>query len=366
MGDHRDMPASLQYAPQPNRPDRPGPGPWLHRYALLVVAATWFLIFAGGMVTSTGSGLSVPDWPTTYGQNMFIYPPSRWVGGIFYEHGHRLIASAVGMLTIGLWLWLWLREPRRWLAKLGLIALIAVIAQGILGGLTVRYLLPTPISVSHACLAQTFFCIVISIAVFTSPAWKASRRPAPKGEDVPMFQTPRLTVLLTLVIFGQLLLGAIMRHTESGLAVLDFPKAYGQWIPDLDAAAVERYNDHRRFERLIPAVTTQQIAWHLAHRAGAVVVALTAIAVCLTIIRRHAATPVFRRTALLILLFVAAQFALGAWTVLSEKRAIAATLHVAVGAATLGASWFMTLQAYRRVGIARRETIPAAVVGVVS
>lgn len=366
MDDRRGISDSIGYAASTRVSDRRGPSPWLHRYAILVVAATWFLIFAGGMVTSTGSGLSVPDWPTTYGQNMFMYPPSRWVGGIFYEHGHRLIASAVGLLTIGLWLWLWLREPRRWLAKLGLIALIAVIAQGVLGGLTVRYLLPTPISVSHACLAQTFFCIVISIAVFTSPAWKSSRRMTPGGEDAPLFQTPRLAVILTLVVFGQLLLGAIMRHTGSGLAVLDFPRAYGQWIPDLDADSVERYNDHRRFERLIPAVTTQQIAWHLAHRAGALVVALTAIMVCATVLRRHAATPVFRRTALLIFVFVAAQFALGAWTVLSEKRAIAATLHVAVGAATLGASWFMTLQAYRRIGIARREAIPAAVMGVAS
>src|SRR5690606_10877834 len=110
---------------------------WLHRYARLLVVATLLLLGAGGMVTSTNSGLSVPDWPTTYGHNMFTYPLSGMVGGIFYEHGHRLIASAVGMLTIGLVLFLWRVEPRRWVRRLGWLALLAVVVQGVLGGLTV-------------------------------------------------------------------------------------------------------------------------------------------------------------------------------------------------------------------------------------
>ena len=96
---------------------------WLHRYAKLLVCATLLLVAAGGMVTSTSSGLSVPDWPTTYGQNMFAFPPSRMVGGIFYEHGHRLIASTVGFLTIGLVLWVWRSDPRRWMRTLALSAL---------------------------------------------------------------------------------------------------------------------------------------------------------------------------------------------------------------------------------------------------
>ena len=147
---------------------------WLHAYACLLAVATVVLIAAGGMVTSTGSGLSVPDWPNSYGYFMFAFPLSNMVGGIFYEHGHRLIASIVGMLTIGLVIWLWLDEPRRWIRRLGVIALAAVVLQGLLGGLTVLYFLPTPISVSHAGVAQIFFCLTVCLALFTSRSWHDS------------------------------------------------------------------------------------------------------------------------------------------------------------------------------------------------
>src|SRR4249919_2471764 len=113
----------------------------LHKFARYVAASTVLLILAGSLVTSTASGLSVPDWPTTYGQNMFTFPPSKWVGGIFYEHGHRLIASTVGFLTIILAAWLWKQDPRRWVKWLGVSALGAVLAQGLLGGLTVLFFL---------------------------------------------------------------------------------------------------------------------------------------------------------------------------------------------------------------------------------
>src|SRR5439155_20111384 len=114
----------------------------LHRFALFTASCTVFLIFVGGLVTSTESGLSVPDWPTTYGWNMFTFPLSKWVGGIFYEHGHRLIASTVGFLTIVLAAWLWIVDPRRWMKRLGAAALGSVILQGALGGLTVLFFLP--------------------------------------------------------------------------------------------------------------------------------------------------------------------------------------------------------------------------------
>src|SRR3954464_13629346 len=111
----------------------------LHRYAKVVCASTVILIVAGGLVTSTGSGLSVPDWPTSYGWNMFTFPMRHMVGGIFYEHGHRLIASTVGFLTIIRAAWTWRVEPRRWVRMLGLSALGAVILQGVLGGITVLF-----------------------------------------------------------------------------------------------------------------------------------------------------------------------------------------------------------------------------------
>ncbi len=355
---------------------------WLHRYAIVLASATWVLIFAGGMVTSTGSGLAVPDWPTSYGYNMFTFPYSQWVGGIFYEHGHRLIASTVGLLTIGLCIWLWNVEPRRWLCKLGTVALFAVILQGLLGGLTVRFLLPAPVSVAHACLAQAFFCMVVSIAVFTSPRWlrgsTAARctdeasvdatRSASEGTKfgapfaATRIQTPHLGIFLTGMVFLQLILGAVMRHTDSGLAVLDFPLAYGQVFPSLNAEAVESYNDHRRFVRGIPAVTVDQIAYHMAHRAGALGVAAAIFLVGAAVLRRHRNLSMLARPALAAMALVVVQFGLGAWTVLSEKMPFVATAHVAVGAATLAVVWVFTLRAYRVVGVVRRERLPRAVV----
>ncbi len=139
----------------------------LHRFATFVAACTVLLILAGSLVTSHGAGLSVPDWPTSYGWNMFTFPPSMWVANIFYEHGHRLVASGVGMLTIVLAAWLWVAEPRAWVRRLGFAALGAIIAQGLLGGLTVLFFLPAPISTAHAALAEIFFCLVVSIALFT-------------------------------------------------------------------------------------------------------------------------------------------------------------------------------------------------------
>src|SRR6185436_9081606 len=142
-----------------------------HACAAVVAASTAVLIFAGGLVTSTESGLSVPDWPTTYGYSMFTFPLSKMVGGIRFEHSHRLIASTVGFLILVLAVWLWRAEPRAWVRRLGYIALAAVITQGILGGITVLWYLPEPISIAHASLAQIVFCLTTAIALVTSRGW---------------------------------------------------------------------------------------------------------------------------------------------------------------------------------------------------
>src|SRR5204862_1315957 len=143
----------------------------LHLFTLLVAASTAVLIFAGGLVTSTGSGLSVPDWPNTYGWFMWAFPVSKMVGGIFYEHLHRLVASTVGFLIVILAIWLARAEPRRWVRKLGYLALAAVITQGVLGGITVLWYLPDAVSIAHASLAQIVFCLTTTIAVVTSRGW---------------------------------------------------------------------------------------------------------------------------------------------------------------------------------------------------
>ncbi len=226
----------------------------LHRFATFVAGCTVLLVLAGSLVTSTGSGLSVPDWPTSYGWNMFSFPPSKWVGGILYEHGHRLIASTVGFLTIILAAWLALREPRRWMKWLGAAALGAVIAQGILGGLTVLFFLPAAISTAHAGLAEIFFCMTVAIALFTSPRW-IDGYVAP-GDDAGALDNAtlrRAATTTTVLVYVQILVGATMRHTDAGLAIPDFPLMFGH---------------------LWPTHWDPKIAIHFAHRVGALVVTL--------------------------------------------------------------------------------------------
>jgi len=280
----------------------------LHRFAVATAIATVFLIFAGGLVTSTESGLSVPDWPLSYGRLM---PPM--VGGIFYEHGHRMVATTVGLLTVILAVWLGRREPRAWVRRLGYGALAAVVAQGVLGGLTVLLLLPTAVSVAHACLAQTFFCLIVAIAVVTSPGWRFARH-APGGG------LARIGAATVAVIFLQLLLGAVMRHTKAGLAIPDFPLALGRIVPPLQSSAV---------------------AIAFAHRATAL---LVAACVALCAIRAFASgRPGLKKASLLLAALAAVQIALGAFTVISKKAVPVTTAHVATGALLLATALTFTL-----------------------
>ena len=198
----------------------------LHRFSQFLVACTVVLILAGSLVTSHDAGLSVPDWPTSYGWNMFTFPPSMWVANILFEHGHRLIASAVGFLTVVLVIWLWVADTPRWLRWLGAAAIAAVIAQGLLGGLTVLFFLPPAMSTAHAALAEIFFCITVSIAQFTSPDWRG--HPAPVADD----RLRRGATLTVALVYCQILVGATMRHTGAGLAIPDFPWMFGHVVPD--------------------------------------------------------------------------------------------------------------------------------------
>jgi cytochrome c oxidase assembly protein subunit 15 len=302
---------------------RTSKNPWLHRFATLVAGATFVLIFIGGLVTSTDSGLAVPDWPTTYGRFMFSFPLSQMVGGILYEHGHRMVASIVGMLTVVLAVWLWLKEPRRWVRRLGWLALLAVVLQGILGGLTVLFLLPTPISVSHGTLAQTFFCLTICLAVYTSPRWQQQRT---QQEDPhrPALQT--LTAITTGLVFLQLIIGAVMRHSKAGLAIPDFPLAFGKIIPSFDSFG---------------------IAIHFAHRAGAFVVTTFIAWTVVRIFRYYRDEPRLLYPALLLFFAILTQLALGAFTIWTQKAVLITTAHVATGALILGMSLVLALRSYQ-------------------
>ena len=186
---------------------------FLHRFSVFVAVCIYFLLFAGGLVTSTGSGLSVPDWPNTYGENMFAFPLSQMVGGILFEHGHRLLASFVGFLTVILAFWIWKKDARLWMRKLGFVALGVVIVQGIFGGITVKYYLPQFVSATNATLAQTFFCIVTSIALFTSREWFTPTDNTVQDDSTPSLYS--ITTILTTTTFVQLIAGALLRHSGS-------------------------------------------------------------------------------------------------------------------------------------------------------
>lgn len=318
---------------------------WLHRFALFTAINTWILIFIGGLVTSTGSGLSVPDWPTTYGENMFTFPIDKWIGGIKYEHGHRLFASYVGLLTVILAIWLAIQEERQWLKIAGFAALGLVILQGILGGLTVLFLLPTPISVAHGMLAQSFFCLVAAIALFTSNWWK-SELPLIRKKEGRTIQL--LALFASVTVFIQLAFGALLRHTYSGLAVPDFPLAYGQLLPSLSPEALTNYNQTLIYEGIKwygdRPIEAYQIVIHLIHRFWAYIVAATVGFAGYKILKSTLLPNTIRRNGKVMVIAVVLQFLLGILTVLSKKEIILTTAHVAVGAFTLVVCVITTLQ----------------------
>ncbi len=302
---------------------------WLHLYARFLCAATLLLIAAGGMVTSTGSGLSVPDWPNSYGYFMFSFPLSSMVGGIFYEHGHRLIASSVGVLTIGMTVWLWRVETRRWMRRLGVIALAAVILQGLLGGITVLYFLPTAVSVSHAGLAEIFFGLTVCLALFTSTGWRRSGAASTHdavARDATDVTTAALATALPVVVYVQILVGATMRHTGAGLAIPDFPLVFGG---------------------IVPPAWTFPVTVHYLHRLGAGLTAMVVFTTAGRLAMRQRDRPDLLRPAVSLTLLVLIQIGLGGWTVLSGRAPVINTAHVATGALVLGTSLLLGLRVNR-------------------
>jgi cytochrome c oxidase assembly protein subunit 15 len=177
-----------------------------------LAAGTFVLLIAGALVTSNDAGLAVPDWPTSFG-SMYKIPPM--VGGVKFEHSHRMVAQAIGFLTIIMAVWTWRADRRSWMRKLGWIALGTVIVQGVLGGTTVLNYLPPPVSAAHATLAQTFFCIVVLLAVFTSRGWLYAQAQPAADSGAPGVRT--LTIALVAALYLQLMLGAAFRHVWTKL-----------------------------------------------------------------------------------------------------------------------------------------------------
>ncbi|MGE3536359.1 MAG: heme A synthase [Candidatus Tectimicrobiota bacterium] len=300
---------------------------WVHRFAVVTAGATLILIFVGALVTSTGSGLAVPDWPLSFGQ---FFPPM--VGGVLYEHGHRLVAAFVGILTVTLMVCVTGWEPRSWVRWLARAAVFAVVLQGTLGGLTVLLRLPTVISVSHACLAQAFLGMLVALAVCTAPGWAA---PAQLSSFPERSALPRMAAVTVALVYGQLILGALMRHLGAGLAIPDFPLAFGRLIPPFDSPAV---------------------VIHFLHRVGALVVTLWVGWTVARVCRQHWHDPWLRRPALLLAGLVLVQVTLGAGTIWTQRAVVIITAHVAVGAAVLATGVVLTLRAARLATLAARAS----------
>jgi len=383
----------------------------LHWFAALTALATFALLGAGGLVTSHGVGLAVPDWPNTYGYNMFFFPVSQWVGGIFYEHTHRLVASGVGLMTTILALWLygisarpfmrwaglfvlalglgiglaasrrwadgvvlgitggaffslsfvWPRcEPSaKWLRRLGVAAFLAVVLQGVLGGLRV-VLFQDAIGIFHAALAQLFFVLVCAITLFTSRWWQnqvSGVEPRVSAARNPGWGALRSWLVgTTALILGQLVLGAAMRHQHAGLAVPDFPLAYGRLWPAMDPASIARYNQQRLEVLAVNPITAFQIGLQMTHRIVAVLI-LGAVAFCAWSARRRlGGRNILSKLTLVWLGLILTQVLLGAATIWSDKAADVATAHVLVGALSLALGVIMCIISSQELVFARRVT----------
>jgi cytochrome c oxidase assembly protein subunit 15 len=309
------MKSALEAVPRGPRAPEDVPAA-LRRFTKLTAAWAAFVIFAGAQVTSTGSGLAVPDWPLSYGM---FFPPM--VGGIFYEHGHRLVAGTFGVLTLIQAFFLQFRAANARLRRLGWALLGTTIFQGLLGGLTVKLLLPKPVSVSHGLVAEIAFCIAVATAFFVSRFYR-DLRTLERG-DAPI----GLTTALVGAVFLQVFAGAVMRHRGAGLAIPDFPLSFG---------------------RLIPSFTSFDIAINFIHRLGALGVTILVIATAVRLARFAPEHPL-RQLGMILMVVVAGQVMLGAYTVWSGKQPLIASLHVMNGAITLALSVVIALTA-RAIG----------------
>lgn len=292
---------------------------WHHRIAVFIAVVTFFVIIAGALVTSEDAGLSVPDWPTSYGHFLKLPP---WVGGIVFEHSHRMIAFFTGVCTVVIAFWTLFVERRRWMKVLAFGALGTIIVQGILGGVTVLDFLPPAVSSAHAAIAQTFFCIAVLIAVFTGRKW-VEESPG----VVPDTGHPKLLVLCfysIFILYLQLVLGAMFRH--HGMP----------WWPHVVNAAsvtvIVGWTGVRAIRgfRSVPAI-------------------------------RKAAMVMVHLLAIQLLLGVAAYYTrivLGAHAAQPEASMVLSTVaHVAVGALLLASTAVLTLQVWRNVTATQPQTV---------
>ncbi len=304
-------------------------------YARIVVASTVFLIFVGALVTTKGAGLAVPDWPLSFGKIM-----PEMVGGVFYEHGHRMVASGVGFLTLVMAFWAQFSGQSPVVRRLSWAALGLVIVQGLLGGLTVLLRLPRPVSIAHGFTAQMFLLTVVAVALYTGPRF-VSARVTLVGERATALRL--FGFLAVSVVVVQLLIAATMRHMGAGLVIGDFPLSLGRIVPPFDSA---------------------EVIINYTHRVMALIVFGVLSAFAIRMHRERASLPtVAVRFAYLMMFFVCLQICLGALTVWTARALIPTSWHVVNGAlvlATTFTTWMWVMRSSRHLAV---ETVAPAEVG---
>jgi cytochrome c oxidase assembly protein subunit 15 len=326
--------------------------PGLALFSKLVCVTTLGLIFAGGVVTSKNVGLAVPDWPTSYGYHMWGLPFSMWKGGVLYEHFHRVFASATGLLVLVIAVWLHVSEKRKAVRWLGIACLVAVLTQGILGGITVRLTLPLVVSVAHAVLAQIFLCLTIVLAYSLSREHfnRVNVGAAPDASFL------RRSIFLVLVILLQLVVAAYMRHDmkhQGGVAIPDFPTVTEKWFPRFDDEALGWVNswrstavwEHNATFEIAQPVRSSQMAVHFAHRILAFVLVALCLAFSVAAYRHYRGDSDVLESFYILDALIGIQVILGIFVVWSNKGELVTTLHVMIGAASLGAAVLLALRA---------------------
>lgn len=317
----------------------------VYRAACFLVGSILVLITLGGQVTSKVAGMAVPDWPATFGHNMFLFPWSRMTAStlVFLEHSHRLVASGVGLITLAVAVWVWGTRTDRLARRLSAGAVILVVAQGVLGGqrvVQVSWLL----GLAHGCLAQGFLLVAGMLALVLSNFWQQPGR----ADDDSMARA-RMIWSLTGVVFLQTVLGAVMRHEGPGfLAIPDFPKIYGSWWPAFwDEHVLQQINHTRATEWQWPATTTSLIFYQIAHRTLGVVLAGAIGAGAWWSVRSVATPGWWRRgiTGWVVLAFI--QMTLGISVIWTGRLPELATLHVLFGASLLLTGWLLGWASWR-------------------
>lgn len=301
-----------------------------HWFTVFVAVLAFLLLIAGGLVTSNNAGLAVPDWPTSFGS---LYKMPRMIGGVKFEHGHRVVAEVVGLLTIVVAVWTWLVDQRRWMRCLTLAAVAGVIFQGVLGGLTVLNFLPPAISTAHATVGQTLFCVLAAIAVFTSRSWLDEPAELIPQKDARLLL--RHCWMLLGFLYLQLILGAAFRHV------------WTKWGPP--------GSNHWPVQKIIHAFLYPHIL-------NSLLIAGLIVYVSLRALSKHSNVPHLRRPALALLLLLIAQLLLGVSAyvvrVIQGVTEVQPTLglvsvtvaHLGVGALILALTVVFTIQTYRHSG----------------